>query len=212
MSAPEDRGAELRFTPTSGTVTGWIGIAAALVVVIGVLIDGRTIVGTRLALAAGIFGLLMWCFMLRPRLVIGPAEVELRNAFSSWHVPLADVRRIAVRAITRIYTDDEHFDGVAIGRPLRSMRRGRPPNTQTIGVPGLGRTITEDTASTASRPTGYLNADAVADLVTEQVLAAADDARAAGREASAHARRSWALIELVALALLLVGLAISLLL
>lgn len=212
MSAPDDRGSELRFTPTSGTVTGWIGVSAAVLVLVAALIEMRTLVGTRYALGAGVFGLLIWCFMLRPRVVIGRAELELRNIFSSWHVPLADVRRVAVRAITRVYTEDGHFDGVAVGRPLRSMRRGRRPNTQTIGLPGLGRTITDNAVPAQPPATEHLNSDAVADLVIEQVLAAADNARATGLATSAPVRRTWAVVELGALAVLVVGFVVTLVL
>jgi hypothetical protein len=212
VSAPDDRGTELRFTPTSGTFTGWIAITAAVVAIVAIGVDMRTLTGIRYALAAAIFGLLAWCFMLRPRVVIGSVELELRNVFSSWHVPLAAVRKVAVRAITRVYTDDGEYDAVAVGRPIRSMRRGRRSNVQTIGLPGLGRTIEQDIGPTPEQVKGRLDADAVADLVLEQILQSADTARSAAHEASAPPRRTWARIELAALALLTAGLVVSLLL
>ena len=211
MTAPDDRGRELRFTPTSGTITGWIGVTAAVVTIAAIAVDMRSLTGVRYALVAAVFGLLAWSFMLRPRVIIGTVALELRNVFSSWHVPLVSVRKVAVRAITRVYTDDGEYDGVAVGRPIRSMRRGRSAPVQTIGLPGLGRTITEDIGPSPQEARRQLDADAVADLVQEQILHAADSARSARQDGSTPAHRSWALLELSALALLLVGLLVSLL-
>jgi hypothetical protein len=199
-----------RFTPTSGTVPGWTGVGLAVAGVGVILLDGRSPGAVRFALVVATFGLLIWCYLLRPRLVIGTTELELRNAFSSWHVPLADVRRVAVRAIMSVYTEDGRFDGVAIGRPIRSLRR-QPPRAPTVGIPGLGgRRLPELAgAPTRPRPVDRLDADAIADLVVEQVLAASDDARSRPHDGRT-VRRSWAWVEIGALAALVVGVIVTL--
>jgi hypothetical protein len=199
------------FRPTSGTALGWTGLVLAVAAIVNVLVDGHGIGGARFALGAAIFALLIWCFMLRPRLVIGSAELELRNPFLSWHVPLAAVRRVAVRAVTRVWTDDRRYDGVAVGRPARSLVRGRPARRDTIGLPGLGATRLSQPAE-ASRPQkGQLDADMTADFVVEQILFAADQARERAQPAGTPTR-TWAWPELVALLALVAGLAVSLLL
>jgi hypothetical protein len=202
----EDR----RYKPTSGLLAGWLGVGLATVVLVAVLLDDHTSRGTRVAFLAAVCGLLVWCFMLRPRLIIGSTEVELRNPFASWHVPLASVRRVAVRAVTRVHTDDRRYDGVAVGRPVRSLMRARPQRQQSIGVPGLGGRRMNENPDAARIPKGQLDADMVADLVVEQLLTLADRAREAGHQPE-PARRSWAWAELVLLALLVVGLVVSLL-
>lgn len=199
-----------RFTPTSGTTAGWVGVGLAVFVLVVILLDDQSLPTVRFAFAVAIFGLLAWCYLLRPRVVIDTAEVELRNAFSSWHVPLADVRRVAVRAVTRVYTDERRFDGVAIGRPVRSLRRGHQPRQAAVGIPGLGATRTQLPEPPARQSRGHLDADGVADYVVEQILLAADRARA-GEAAPRTARRSWAWLELVGLVSLLVGLVVALL-
>jgi len=209
VSLSAEQGDDRRFTPTSGTTAGWIGLALAAAMLVVVLVDDRSVGSLRFSLVVAIFGVLVWCYMLRPRVVIGPAEVELRNAFSSWHVPLAEVRRVAVRAVTWVYTDDRRFDGVAVGRPARSLRPGRATRTQSVGLPGLGGlTMAEQPAP--PRAHGDLDANGVADFVTEQLLLAADRARATPT-AAAPAHRSWARLELGVLVLLVVGLVVSLL-
>lgn len=204
-----DPNAERRYKPTSGLISGWLGVVLAGGVVVSVLLDDRTATGARVAFLAAVCGLLVWCFMLRPRLVIGAREVELRNPFMSWHVPLASVRRVAVRAVTRVYTDERRYDGVAVGRPVRSLMRARPQRQHSIGIPGLGGRRMQESAEADRLPKGQLDADMVADLVVEQLLTLADRARESGHD-SGRPRRSWAWAELTLLAVLVVGLVVSL--
>jgi hypothetical protein len=208
MSAAEPN-RDSRFKPTSGLLTGWLGVALAGGVVVSVVLDDHTATGARVGFLAALCGLLVWCFMLRPRVVIGSTEVELRNPFMSWHVPLASVRRVAVRAVTRVYTEERRYDGVAVGRPVRSLMRARPQRQQSIGVPGLGGRRINESVDASRLPKGQLDADMVADLVVEQLLTLADRAREAG-EKPERPRRSWAWVELVLLALLVAGLVLSL--
>jgi hypothetical protein len=190
---------------------GWFGIAIAAVALVLLLFGDHSISTVRFAFAVAIFGLLVWCYMLRPRVVVDPDEVELRNAFSSWHVPLAEVRRVAVRAVILIYTDERRFHGVAVGRPVRSLRGGRQSKGPAIGIPGLGARYADLDQSAPQQAKGNLDADGVADFVTEQILLSADRARSAPRDELAP-RRSWAWFEVGALALLVVGLVVTLLL
>ena len=208
MSVPAGRGDERRFTPTSGTVIGWSGVAVVCGVLVFILVDDRSVVSFRFAFAVAMFGVLVWCYMLRPRLVIGPVEVELRNAFSSWFVPLADVRRVAIRTITRIYTDERHFDAVAVGRPVRSMR-GRSGGRSAFRMPGLNPSFSIEDTPALKRPQATLNADGIADFVTEQLLHAADEARATSQTGGSP-HRAWAWPELGGLAVLAAGFVVSL--
>jgi len=200
-----------RFTPNSGTATGWAGLVLAAVAVVVVLVDDRSIGSTRFAMVAALFGLLLWCYMLRPRVTIGAHELELRNPFTSWHVPLVDVRRVTVRAVTMVYTDERRFDGVAVGRPVRTLVRGHTVPQRHLGVPGLGSNRISEGAAASRQPKGQLDANMLADYLTEQILAAAERARE-GAPATRPPRRSWAWPELVALGALVIGLVVSLLL
>ena len=209
-ATPAEDGEERRFHPTSGTAMGWIGVGLAAIAVVAVLYDGLSVSGARFALAAALFGLLVWCFMLRPRVVLGRTEVELRNALSSWHVPLASVRRVMVRAITRVSTDDAHFDGIAVGRPLRTLTRRTPPPPR-VGLPGLGQSAALAAGGEPAQPRGQLDVNAVADFMVERVLQAADRARESGHPPGTP-RRTWAWIELGALVALAIGLVLTFLL
>jgi hypothetical protein len=210
VTVPADRGEERRFTPTSGTTIGWCGLALVAGVLVFILVDDRSTVSIRFALGVAMFGVLVWCYMLRPRLVIGPTEVELRNAFSSWHVPLADVRRVAVRTITRIYTDDGQYDGVAVGRSVRSLRRGGAGSRRAFRMPGLNPSFSIEDTPALKRPQANLDSDGVADFVTEQLLVSAERARDEGQAGGSTPYRTWAVPELTGLLVLAVGFAVSL--
>lgn len=209
-ATPAEHGEVRRFHPTSGTAVGWLGVVLAAIAVFAVMYDGVSVRGARFGLAATLFGVLIWCFMLRPRVVLSRTEVELRNAFSSWHVPLAAVRRVMVRAITRIDTEDGHFDGIAIGRPLRTLTHRTPPSPK-VGLPGLGQSMALGAAVEPAQPRNQLDANAVADFLVERVLEAADRARESGQPVGT-ARRSWAWIELGGVAVLTVALGVTFLL
>lgn len=209
MSAHAEQGDEPIYTPTSGTMSGWVGLGITVIVLAAVLVDDRTLHGLRYAVAALVFGVLVWSFLLRPRVVVGARELELRNPFSSWHVPLAGVRVVEVRAVTRVSTDDRTYEGVAVGRPARSLLRGGQQRTRFLDTPGRSIRLPDEPEATR-RQRGQLDANAVADLLVEQVLYAADRARESG-EAPAPARHTWAVPELAALAVLVTGLVVSLL-
>ena len=211
MSAtPEEHGEERRIPPTSGTTSGWIGVGLAGIGVVAALLEEPSVAGARFALGSAVFGVVAWSFMLRPRVIIGSTEVELRNALSSWHIPLASVRSVTVRAITRIDTDEGSFDGIAVGRPLRSMRR-QPGPPAGFGVPGFGGRVAPDFDAEPARHPGQLDASSVADFTVERILEAADRSRASA-SASGTPRRTWARLELGLLSALVAGLVVSLLL
>ena len=210
MNARSRIGGDHRYLPTSGTVSGWVGVALSAGAVVVTLVDDRTLNGSRYALGALVFGVLVWCFLLRPRVVIGADAVELRNPLSSWHVPVAGVQKVEVRAVTMVYTEEGRFDGVAVGRPVRSQLRGRSVPQRSVGIPGLGAQRVSEGAAASRQPMGRLDAQRVADLVVEEILFAADQARDLGQRPRPP-WRTWARLELAALLVLCVAFVVTLL-
>lgn len=166
-----------RYGPTTGSFSGWLGIALAVLAAVGVPVSSPDTIGFLISALAAAGGLLVWMLMLRPRVVLAaPHTVELRNVVSSWVVPLAAVTGIEVRHLTRIETADGVFEGIGVGRTVRELRRvSRHP----------------DAAATGKE----------ADLLVSQVLQAADRARSDGF-AAGPVRRDWAVPELGVLAVL----------
>jgi len=196
---------EQRYGPTTGTVTGWIGLVACATIGGGLLID-PDVQAVRFALVFAILGLVTWCYLLRPRIVIREpaALLILRNAFSSWLVPLPAITVVRVKAYTRVEVGDEGYDAIAVGRRVRVMLGGaRPRRSDRFVEAGFG--LGEPAHQPVKRGSSS-TPEAVADLMTEQVLAAAQRAKEAGQPV-VPVLRSWATVELTLLAGLLLGFA-----
>jgi hypothetical protein len=179
---------EQRYGPTTGTVTGWIGLTMCTTAVVLTLLDPTT-VRIRYALVYALLGVVVWAYILRPRVIIRePTALLLRNAFSTWEVPLAAVTSVGVKAIIRVRTGERAYDGIGVGRRVMKMVRGPQGHLH-------GPTIKHPRVDSP---------EAVADLVVEQVLAASERARESGQPTNPALRR-WAWLELVFCAALLVG-------
>jgi hypothetical protein len=184
--SPQPAQRHQRFGPTSGQLTGWTGVGL-MVFFVGWLLVVERDLETAVVLAA--VGVLMWCFLLRPRVLLGPEQLVLRNAFSDWLIPLRLVEDVVVRQVTVVHAGEHSYQGVGVGRPLRRLLREHP-----------GREPVEpDTPTRASAP----HTDAqVPDFMVRQVLervAALPPSQAGGQ-----VRREYAVPELVALVVLVV--------
>lgn len=184
---------EQRYGPTTGAVSGWMGLVMSVLSAVLLLLHPTT-GQVRGALGLGIAAMLIWCYVLRPRVIIRePSTLLLRNAFSTWNVPLAAISRIQIKAITRVSLGDQSYDGLGVGRRVTVMLRGgsgAAPNRQFMK------------REPAKTPEG------IADLVIEQVLAAADRAKETGQRTE-PVRRSWARVELVLLGAMVLALVVS---
>ena len=177
----------MRFGPTTGGFVGWLGVGVGLLASGWVLVDSRDVGSLRAVCLLLILVVLSWTYLLRPRVVLHPDELELRNALADWHLPLASVQGVRVRQTTVVYTEADQYVGIAVGHPLRKMMRRGPADE-----------LDPDQAITG------LPSEQVAYLMTEQVMAQADTARALGKEQAAP-RRTWALPEATALVVLAVA-------
>ncbi len=202
-----------RFGPTSGVAYGVIGLIACAGVSLIALTGEVTEGSVQVALGAAVVAVLLWAYMLRPRIVLDEAggTVLLRNAFVDWRIPLAVVRVVAVRTVTTVKTDDGRYEGAAVGYPLRKIVRG-----QTGGTPGrlmLGQAPQTGTwgdgnagAVRSSRPTDQ----PLQEFMADQILFAADRARELGKAGGAVQRqRAWP--ELVALVVTVAAFVVGLL-
>lgn len=108
------------FGPTSGLFTGWF--SGALFLVAGVIVGLNGSVGWGALLLA--VALVLWCFLARPRIVLDAGALELRNAFSSWVVPLAAIDDVSVRHATVVTVDGSTYVGDAVGLNALEVLRG----------------------------------------------------------------------------------------
>lgn len=120
--AQDSRGSSSQsFGPTSGLVTGWF--ASALFFLVGLLLVTSDTAGWGALVLA--VGLVLWCFLARPRIVLEDGTLELRNAFSSWLVPLGLVEDVSVRHATVVTAAGRTYVGDAVGRSALEVLRGQ---------------------------------------------------------------------------------------
>lgn len=176
-----------RYGPTSGTVTGVVGLASCAVVVGAVVVGGLSPTSVRVGLAGLALAVLIWAYLLRPSIVVEPDghTLLLRNPLVSHRIPIAVVKSVVVRAITTVRThDDDRFDAVAVGYPLRKIARGH-------ATEGAGRDRIE-----------------VQTLMVDRILAAADRARTTEAPVGPVERR-YAVVEIGLLVALVIAFAVS---
>jgi hypothetical protein len=189
-------GADRRFGPTSGLFPGVLGLALVAVVVVLTLVANRSVGGVRVALAALAVGVLIYAYLVRPRVVLGPRTVLLRNAFIDYVIPYAAIQDVSVRTVTRVYVGERTYAGIGVGHPARKLLREQGQ-----------RRPDSPPAQTSLR--GQVLHDAIPDFVAAQVLEKATLSTEGGE--AGPVRRKLAVPELVALGVLVVAFLVSLL-
>lgn len=114
------------FGPTSGVFSGWIGLALVVICAFFVIRDQEPMTALRWCGVLLVVGVLLWAYMLRPRVVIDAGGVLLRNAFKDWYLPWGAVESARVRAVTQVWASSRKYVGVAVGRNVRAAVRKRP--------------------------------------------------------------------------------------
>lgn len=190
-SDPPPIAAPQTFGPTSGVVSGWIGVITGTAVAAWLVIDRPSSDAVRAALLVAAAVVLCWSFLLRPRVRLREDELELRNALSDWHIPLAAVEGIVVRQATVVLAGGRRLVGIGVGVPLRKLVRRRLGSEFERGIE-------------APEPAVGHPALQLTDVMVERIQWAAREARRSGAEAGSPTR-TWAVPELVVLAVLLIG-------
>lgn len=118
MSDPDDE--VQRYSQTSGRVLGAIGVVAAAVTAVMVLLRSDEPSWATVALSV-FFGALAWAALLRPRLELGRSDLVLRNMLSTDTVPLAAIESVTVRQVLVVFAGDRRFTSAAVGRTRRQL-------------------------------------------------------------------------------------------
>jgi hypothetical protein len=173
------------FDVTSGRVSGVLGLAVGVVVVL---------IGVFQASAAGVVAgllvvLLAWLVLLRPRVGTRGSELLLRGIVSTVVVPLAAVESVTIRQVLAVWAGGSRYVNPAVGRSFREINRQRRAAGQVDDVP-----VAESKY-----------ADQVSELITERAREARRDGAPTG-----PARRDWAWPEIVGLVVLAVALLVAL--
>lgn len=160
-----------KFHPTSGRVTGVLGLAVvALVVVIGV-VDAGADVAPWLITGCVFLAVLIWVVLLRPDARVEGEELVLRGQVDTRRVSLVAIDHVAVGAVLVVSAEGQRFTNSGIGRSRRQARNdpGKAEIQQSYGA-----------------------------FIERRITALAEEARLRGAEAG-PVRRTWAWPEIAAL-------------
>jgi hypothetical protein len=123
------------FRSTSGRVTGSVGLALVLGVVVMGVVDHEAFPAPMVA-GAIVFGVLLWAATLRPRVSVAGDRLVLRNMFETVSIPLASIEEIVVRQVLLVRAGTGRYVSPAVGRSRRQTVRanhaGRPASVETV--------------------------------------------------------------------------------
>jgi hypothetical protein len=127
-----------RFAPTSGRVSGIVGLITAGVILVLALIAGETGTPLGVAIVAVLGGLLVWASLLRPALWVTAHDLVLRGMFSTHRVPLAAIDTVVVTQVLAVKVRDHRYVSPVIGYTVRQtmrskVREGQAPNSKAAG-------------------------------------------------------------------------------
>ncbi len=208
MSAAASTGASRpvqTFKPTTGHVTGYLGLAVCAVVVGIVVTSEQHVVGLRVALGAVLVAVLLWVALLRPRAAAYDDTLVLRGMVSDTTLPLARIDAAVVRHMLVVWIGKDRYTCSGIARSTRSMMKQRKPGVMSV----LGLQQADDRMG-AVGASGDIGASAdYATFVETRIEDLARSARRDGRNVPA-VRRRWAWVEIAALLVAAAALLLSL--
>lgn len=161
-----------KFRPTSGRITGVLGLTLVAAVVLIGLVDreqGFPPVVIWSSLVAGVF---VWSAMLRPRLWVTTSDVVMRNMFSTVSVPLVAIEQIIVRQVLALRVGDKRYVSPAVGKSWRkTLTSGKAPK------PGATQSYPEFVEERLSQLAEEARAKAGVKLMSDEQLALAAGVR-----------------------------------
>jgi len=111
------------FRSSGSLVFGAITVAVALTLAVLAAVHPRAGAPAWLSAALVLFALVVYVASMRPAVVLGDAELVLRNMLSSVHVPWSLVGEVRVRQFLTVEAGDRTFDCAAVGRSRRQIHR-----------------------------------------------------------------------------------------
>ncbi len=184
-----------KFKPTTGPVLGYVGLAVCALVIGVVATSEQHVVGVRVALGAVLVGVLIWLALLRPRAAAYDDTLVLRGMLSDTTLPLAGIDAAVVRHVLVVWIGDDRYTCAGIARSTRSMMRRR----DSALTSSLGLHQTDPQAGPASAGGDIGTSGDYATFVENRIQDLARSARRDGGDVP-EVRRTWARLEIAALA------------
>jgi hypothetical protein len=114
-----------RFPPTSGRITGVIGLVTAAAVLVTALVARSAGTALGIAIAAALGGVLVWAALLRPSVAVTAHDLVLRSMFHTDRIPLAAIDRVVITQVLAVSAGGKRYVSPAIGHSVRQVARAR---------------------------------------------------------------------------------------
>jgi hypothetical protein len=192
---PDDAAVE-RFPPTSGRISGYLGLATAGLILVLSLSTGvhhRSVSVTILCLLGA---LLVWASLLRPAVWVTRDDLVLRGMFHTDRLPLAAIDKVVVTQVLAVSVDGRRFVSPAIGYSIRQTMKSK--RSRAGEVTDVNKPITDNHQLFVETRVLHLSQEA-RDRLGIRKGSPEQQALAAG------VRRTWALPEIGAAVLLVLA-------
>jgi hypothetical protein len=184
--APDDTAVVERFAPTSGRVSGIVGLITAGVVLILAVLDWDAGTPLGVGILSLLGALLVWSALLRPALWVTSRQLVMRGMFSTTRVPLAAIDTVVVTQVLAVKVGESRYLSPVIGYTVRQTMKAK-----------VGRASSGD-ASAAHDHQGFVEAR-IAHLARDSRDRLGIRKGSPEQQAlAADVRRTWAWPELVA--------------
>ncbi|MDF1603887.1 hypothetical protein [Nocardioides sp. YIM 152315] len=209
MSDQDDDAVVERFQPTSGRISGVLGLIVAGVVIVLALAawDAGTALGV--AIVAVLGAVLVWAALLRPALWVTRRDLVMRGMFHTDRVPLAAIDRVRVTQVLTVVVGERRMVSPVVGYSLRQLTKARIQTRGGIEQPHLEPLEAKDPQSGAPLESAVHQAF-VESRIDHLARTARDQSGIRPGSPEQHAlahdvRRTWALPELAAAGLFVVA-------
>lgn len=122
---PADDPVVERFAPTSGRISGIVGLLTAGVVLILAVLGWDTGTPLGVAIIAVLGAVLVWVAMLRPALWTTSRDLVIRGMFGTHRIPLAAIDTVVVTQVLAVKVGGRRFVSPVIGYTVRQTVKGK---------------------------------------------------------------------------------------
>ena len=170
-----------RFHPTSGRLSGFLGLGAAAVILVLAVAGWDTGRALGVAIAACLGAILVWVALLRPAMWVTEHHLVMRSMLHTDRIPLGSITRVVVGQVVAVTAAGKRYLSPVVGYSAR----------QTIKAKSAGL------AGTARTPTAT---DTYQVFVEERIRHLADEHRVLHGEQAETVVRTYAWLEIAGIA------------
>lgn len=108
---------------SGGLVSGVVGLLAVVVIIGYGLVSDSDGFAPWAYPALLLAGVLVWAILLRPAVLLHRDELELRNVLHSRFIPFTRISSVEINQMTVVVVDDDRFIGSGFGRSRLTINR-----------------------------------------------------------------------------------------